>query len=108
MADSISGIATAALASALPVTPASPAATPATGGQPGKASVFGDALGRLIANAEDSANVANSAVDNMLSGQGEVHDAMIALQRAETALELTVQVRNKLVQAYQDIMLMPV
>jgi flagellar hook-basal body complex protein FliE len=33
---------------------------------------------------------------------------MIALQRAETALQVTVQVRNKLVQAYQDIMRMPV
>jgi flagellar hook-basal body complex protein FliE len=33
---------------------------------------------------------------------------MIALQRAEMALQLTVQVRNKVVQAYQDIMRMPI
>jgi flagellar hook-basal body complex protein FliE len=44
----------------------------------------------------------------MLDQSGDVHDAMIALQRAEMTLELTVQIRNKLVQAYQDIMRMPV
>ena len=44
----------------------------------------------------------------MLEGTGDVHDAMIALQRAQTTLELTMQVRNKLVAAYQDIMRMPV
>jgi flagellar hook-basal body complex protein FliE len=44
----------------------------------------------------------------MLAGQGDVHDAMIALQRADLSLQFTVQVRNKLVQAYQEIMRMPV
>ena len=38
----------------------------------------------------------------------KTNDAMIALQRAELTLQLTVQVRNKLVQAYQDIMRMQV
>jgi flagellar hook-basal body complex protein FliE len=37
-----------------------------------------------------------------------VHDAMIALQKSELALQLTVQIRNKFVQAYQEIMRMPV
>jgi flagellar hook-basal body complex protein FliE len=44
----------------------------------------------------------------MLDKSVDVHDAMIALQRAEMSLQLAVQVRNKLVQAYQDIMRMPV
>ncbi len=33
---------------------------------------------------------------------------MISLQRADVMLQLTVQIRNKIVQAYQDIMRMPV
>ena len=41
-------------------------------------------------------------------GTGDVHEAVIALQKADTALQLTVQIRNKIVQAYQDIMRMPV
>jgi flagellar hook-basal body complex protein FliE len=44
----------------------------------------------------------------MLNKTGEVHDAMIALHHAETALQLTVQIRNKLVQAYQEVMRMPI
>jgi flagellar hook-basal body complex protein FliE len=44
----------------------------------------------------------------MLDGSGDVHEAMIALQRADTMFQLTVQIRNKLVQAYQDVMRMSV
>ena len=69
---------------------------------------FSGTLGSLIEGVEKSAGDANLAVGNMLDKSGEVHDAMIALQRAEMALELTVQIRNKLVQAYQDIMRMPI
>jgi flagellar hook-basal body complex protein FliE len=69
---------------------------------------FGDSLAKLVDSTDQSNNAANSAIERMLDGQGDVHDAMIALQRAELTLQLTVQVRNKLVQAYQDIMRMPV
>jgi flagellar hook-basal body complex protein FliE len=44
----------------------------------------------------------------MLSGGTDVHDAMIALQRADLTLQFSVQIRNKLVQAYNEIMRMPV
>ena len=51
---------------------------------------------------------ANTAVSGMLNKQVDVHDAMIAMHEAEATLQLTVQIRNKLVQAYQDIMRMPI
>jgi flagellar hook-basal body complex protein FliE len=44
----------------------------------------------------------------MVDKSGDVHEAMIALQKAEMTLQLTVQVRNKFVQAYQEIMRMPI
>jgi flagellar hook-basal body complex protein FliE len=69
---------------------------------------FGESLGKLIESADESSKAANEKVSNMLTGNGDVHDAMIALQRAELSLQLTIQVRNKVVQAYQDIMRMPV
>ena len=69
---------------------------------------FGDSLAKLVNSVETSGQTANTAVQQMLDGSGDVHDAMIALQRAELTLQLTVQVRNKLVQAYQEIMRMPV
>jgi flagellar hook-basal body complex protein FliE len=69
---------------------------------------FGDALSRLVNKVEQTGAAANDAVSRMLDGSGDVHDAMIALQQSDTTFQLAVQVRNKLVQAYQDIMRMPV
>lgn len=69
---------------------------------------FGESLSKLVGTVDKSAAAANTAVERMLTGTGDVHEAMIAMQRAETALQFTVQVKNKLVQAYQDIMRMPV
>lgn len=69
---------------------------------------FAASLGRLVGATEAAGAQANQAVGQMLDGSGDVHDAMIALQRADMTLQLTVQVRNKLVSAYQEIMRMPV
>lgn len=69
---------------------------------------FGDALQNLIGAVDGSAGDANQAIGRMLDGTGDVHEAMIAMQRAEHMLQLTVQIRNKIVQAYQDVMRMSV
>ena len=92
----------AAAGTAIPVNGG--AATGSAGGD----GAFADALGRLIEGVEATTRDANGAVGAMLDRSGEVHDAMIALHHAETALQLTVQIRNKLVQAYQEIMRMPI
>jgi flagellar hook-basal body complex protein FliE len=97
-----------ALATSLPlVKPSGPGAvTPAAGETAG--ATFGESLHNLLSSVDGSTGAANSAVSDMLTGTGDVHQAMIALQRAEMTLELTIQIRNKLVQAYQDVMRMPV
>jgi flagellar hook-basal body complex protein FliE len=74
----------------------------------GVGQTFGESLMNLVHNVEQSGAEANQSVSNMLDKTGDVHDAMIALQRAEMTLQLTVQIRNKLVQAYQEVMRMPV
>ena len=85
-------------------------ATAATGGAAAKtgASGFADMVSQLVSGVEDTEKQANVAVDGMLNKTADVHDAMIALQRTELALQLDVQVSNKFVQAYQDIMRMPI
>jgi flagellar hook-basal body complex protein FliE len=75
---------------------------------PSAGSRFTQALGRLLDAAEGSSAEANQKVASMLDGSGDVHDAMIALQREELTLQLSVQIRNKLVSAYQEIMRMPI
>jgi flagellar hook-basal body complex protein FliE len=85
--------------------------TPAASGAEAEGSdtsSFADALKSLVEGAEQNGEQANAAVSGMLDKSVDVHDAMIALQRAELSLQLAVQIRNKLVQAYQDIMRMPV
>jgi flagellar hook-basal body complex protein FliE len=89
--------------------PVSPLRTPVfTPAAPTAAPGFAAALGQLITSTESSAAGANDAIAGMLQGSGDVHDAMIAMQYAEMTLQLTVQVRNKLVQAYQEIMRMTI
>lgn len=83
-----------------------PTAAPKTGAA--AQAQFGESLTQLVGSVESSSQAANAAVEQMIDGRGDVHEAMIALQRAELTLQFTVQVRNKLVQAYQDIMRMPV
>jgi flagellar hook-basal body complex protein FliE len=80
---------------------------PAAGPEPA-AGGFAESLGRLVQATEGASADANTAVGRMIDGSGDVHDAMIALQRADMALQLTVQIRNKLVSAYQEIMRMPI
>lgn len=69
---------------------------------------FSNALSALVNGAEDAAGGANKAVVGMLNKSVDVHDAMIAVQRAEMSLQLAVQIRNKLVNAYNDIMRMSI
>jgi flagellar hook-basal body complex protein FliE len=97
----IDPISTAVAGASAPAAALKPAAAPGGAG-------FGDSLGRLLGAANGADGEANSAVAKMIDGTGDVHEAMIALQQADLMLQLTVQVRNKLVQAYQDIMRMPV
>ena len=80
--------------------------TAASGGA--DANAFAESLNKLVESVDKTATDANVAVTNMVNKEGDVHEAMIALQKAETSLQLTVQVRNTLVQAYPEIMRMPV
>ncbi|MCX7885549.1 MAG: flagellar hook-basal body complex protein FliE [Caloramator sp.] len=41
---------------------------------------------------------------NMLKQDADIHEVMIATEEAKLALELTVQLRNKMVDAYQEIL----
>ena len=54
------------------------------------APVFAEKLASLVADVEHKSAEANEAVTGMLDKTGDVHEAMIALQRAETSLQLTV------------------
>ncbi len=68
---------------------------------------FSGLLRSMVEQAGSLESKAKDTVSGLLSGQGvEVHDAMIATQKADIAFELALQVRNKAVGAYQQMMQM--
>ena len=67
-------------------------------------SEFFDALQGAMDQVEQLHQDAQGKVAGMLDGSGEdVHSAMIAVEKAGLAFEMMVQVRNKIVQAYQTV-----
>jgi len=79
-----------------------------TPGGPSASGEFRGLLEGAINSVEQKSNLAAQSVERFLSGDGEeLHTAMMATQRAGLAFELGLQVRNKVVQAYQQIMQMP-
>ena len=82
-------------------------ATRASGGIAAEvpAAPFGGMLQSLIQQSSALDTQASQAVTGLLSGQGvDIHDAMIATEKADMAFELALQVRNKAVGAYQQMM----
>jgi flagellar hook-basal body complex protein FliE len=75
---------------------------------PSGKSGFADAIGAAISQVESAQASAQTAANDLLTGgKGDVHTVALAAQKAELSLELFQQVRNKFVQAYQEIMKMP-
>ncbi len=65
---------------------------------------FAESLKGALAQVNDAQLQANQAVDALVTGRTEnIHDAMIALQKADVSFQLMMQVRNKLVSAYEEI-----
>ena len=68
---------------------------------------FGGVLQGIMEQTGKADAAAKQAVTGLLNGSGvEVHDAMIATQKSDMAFELALQVRNKAVGAYQQMMSM--
>jgi flagellar hook-basal body complex protein FliE len=65
---------------------------------------FGDVLKDAVRQVDDLQANASVKVQELLAGQGgDVHSAMIAVEKADLSFQLMMQVRNKVVQAYQEI-----
>jgi flagellar hook-basal body complex protein FliE len=66
---------------------------------------FADLFSNAVGQIDALENQARNTVDRMMTGSGvDVHQAMIATQKASMAFELALAVRNKAVQAYQSVM----
>jgi flagellar hook-basal body complex protein FliE len=77
------------------------------------ASEVGEQFGSFLTEAMNKLNAQQLSVDKLNDqfAKGEiadVHQLMIASEKASLGLELTIQVRNKVIDAYQEIMRMQV
>ena len=75
--------------------------------QPGKS--FIDVLSHGIQEVNELQRDADKkSVDIVTGKSGDLHEAMLASTQAELSFNLMVQIRNKVLEAYQDVMRMPV
>lgn len=87
----------------LPVAPAMPAAAAPAAAPPGIS--FQSMLQNAVRSVEASSAQADAAVSGYMSGKNqELHSTILATQNAELNFEMFMQVRNKVVSAYEEIM----
>ncbi len=69
---------------------------------------FGDAMTRALGSVVDAGHQADAQSMQAIAGGGNLTDVVTAVSRAELALQSAVAIRDRVVQAYQDVMRMPI
>lgn len=88
-----------------------PSVIPETGGvgAVGESGSFSQILGRVVGEVNDKQTAAGAALEGLLKGENvSLHQAMIAMEEASVSFQLMVEVRNKLLDSYQELMRMQV
>ena len=60
-------------------------------------------LSANLAEIDGQQHQADNQVQRSLIGEADIHEATLALEKADLSLKLLVQVRNKLVSAYEEL-----
>lgn len=82
---------------------------PGQGIEAGATTNFMGSLKEAINSINDAQTGAGQAVDALVTGQSSnIHQTMVALQQADVSFQLMMQVRNKLVSAYEEIQRMQI
>ena len=85
------------------------AGAPATGAAASQPTSFADTLNHALKSVNDGQNQASALSESYERGETvDIAKVMLARQQASVGFEATLQVRNKLLSAYKDIMSMPV
>lgn len=78
--------------------------------RPGQATQgnFTEALGKAIGEVDRMQVASDQQASMVAQGQGNLHEMAIALEKADVSMRLAMKVRNKVVEAYNEIMRMGV
>jgi len=70
---------------------------------------FGDVLKSAISPVNELQKQSDVEIQKLMTGETQdLHTTMIAVQKADMSFQMMMQVRNKIVQAYQEIMRMQI
>jgi flagellar hook-basal body complex protein FliE len=84
-----------------PTTPTSPTSPTGSQVQPG---TFGNTLKSALRQVDQLDQDSTAQVTELVHGdRQDIHNVMIAVEKADVAFELMMQVRNKIVNAYQEV-----
>ena len=78
-----------------PAMPAAPASAPTN---------FGKLLNEAVQQVNDVEKNSTGELQKFLSNDSDLHSVMISLEKADLSFQVMMQVRNKIVAAYQEIM----
>jgi flagellar hook-basal body complex protein FliE len=82
---------------------------PSTGASGVQPTGFDNLLGNFVKEVNGKQMAAGDSVTGLLSGQNvSLHEAMISMEEASVSFQLMVEVRNKLLEGYQELMRMQV
>ncbi len=74
-----------------------------------KGTGFGEILKDAISTVNELQHQSDQEIQKLMTGESQdLHTTVIAMQKADLSFQMMMQVRNKIVQAYQEIMRMQV
>jgi flagellar hook-basal body complex protein FliE len=74
-------------------------------GNENNGTAFGEILKDAISTVNELQKQSDQDVQKLMTGESQdLHSTVIAMQKADLSFQMMMQVRNKIVQAYQEIM----
>ncbi len=68
---------------------------------------FGNLLGQMVNELNQMQQDGNRKIAGSLAGKEDLHEAMLSLEKTGLGIKLLLQVRNKMIQAYEELSRMP-
>jgi flagellar hook-basal body complex protein FliE len=67
---------------------------------------FGEVINAAVEKVSRLENEADASITDLLQGKADIHETMIALQKSDISMRTFLAVRNKVIEAYREIMRM--
>lgn len=65
---------------------------------------FSKVIGDVVNNVNDKQIESNNMIDSFIKGEDvTMHDVMLSMQESQMSMQLLIEMRNKMVEAYQEI-----